>query len=246
MKIGQSVILIFTLLFVACGGKSTDQMVFVEGGSFCMGTNEQGSDSDEQELRLVTVNDFYISKFEVTQAEWVAIMDYNPSCFHGNDLPVESVSWDDVQLFIKRLNEKTGRSFRLPTQDEWEYAARGGKFANGGCMSSLYRLRTKSWMKDNSEETTHKVGMLEPNALGLYDMIGNVHEWCNGLYDSVCYARDSVMNRKYDYVNIRVFKGGCWASDSIHCRISNINYNSRETRNFTIGFRLVEDVTKNK
>lgn len=219
-------------------------MVFVEGGSFYMGTNEQGSDSDEHDQRLVTISDFYISKFEITQAEWVAIMDYNPSCFLGHDLPVECVSWDDAQLFIKKINEKTGRSFRLPTQDEWEYAARGGKFANGGRIFGFDSLHTVSWMKDNSGETTHKVGILAPNALGLYDMIGNVHEWCNGLYDSVYYAQDSVMNKKYDYVNIRVFKGGSWASDSKHCRISNINYNSRETRNFTIGFRLAEDAIK--
>lgn len=233
------------LSLVACKKRSADQMVFVEGGTFYMGTNEQESDPDEQELKLVTVNDFYISKYEVTQAEWLEIMNYNPSCFQGRDLPVECVSWDDVQLFIKRLNEKTGRHYRLPTQEEWEYAARGGKFANDSGISNSNKHTNMGWMLENSGKTTHKVGMLESNALGLYDMIGNVHEWCNGLYDSVFYAQDSTMNKKYDYIDIRVFKGGSWASDSKHCRISNINYNSRETRNFTIGFRLAEDTSNN-
>lgn len=216
-------------------------MVYVEGGSFYMGTNDSESDPDEQALRLVTLGDYYISKYEVTQGEWRAIMTRNPSCFQGNALPVECISWDDAQLFIKRLNKKTGRHYRLPTQEEWEYAARGGKYATESSICNS----VMSWTQENSGKRTHKVGMLTPNALGLYDMIGNVHEWCDGLYDSAFYAQDSIMNKKYDYRDIRVFKGGSWASDSKHSRISNINYNSRETKNFTIGFRLVEDVSSN-
>lgn len=218
-------------------------MVFVEGGSFYMGTNDKESDPDEQNLRYVTVGNFYISKYEVTQAEWYAVMNYNPSSFQGKSLPVEGVSWDEVQLFIRRLNKKTGRNYRLPTQEEWEYAARGGKNATEGCNNDGNMLKKVAWMQESSGGMTHQIGMLEPNALGLFDMIGNVHEWCDGLYDSAFYAHDSIMNKKYEFKDIRVFKGGSWASDSKHCRITNINYNSRETKNYTLGFRLAEDVS---
>lgn len=216
-------------------------MVFVEGGSFYMGSNAPESDPDEKEVVLVSVGDFYIGKYEVTQAEWCDVMKINPSRFRNDTFPVECVSWDDVQLFIKRLNKRTGRHYRLPTQEEWEYAAKGGKYAN----NDRFAIDEKAWTKANSGETTHCVGLLMPNALGLYDMIGNVHEWCDGLYDSVFYAHDSLMNQCYDFKDIRVFKGGSWASDAKHCRISNINYNSREMRNFTIGFRLAEDKKNN-
>lgn len=219
-------------------------MVLVEGGSFYMGTNDQESDPDEQVQRYVTVGDFYISKYEVTQAEWCAIMNHNPSYFKGKSHPVEGISWDDARLFIQKLNKKSGRHFRLPTQAEWEYAARGGKYASEGCYNDGDMFKEFGWTQANSGETTHQVGELKPNALGLYDVIGNVHEWCDGLYDSIFYAQDTLMNRKYNYKDIRVFKGGSWASDYKHCRITNINYNSRETRNFTIGFRLVEDASK--
>lgn len=236
--------MIFTLSFLACGKKSAEHMVFVEGGSFYMGTNDQEGDPDEKERRLVSVNDFYISQYEVTQAEWADIMNQKPSCFQGGSLPVECISWDDAKLFINKLNKKTGRHYRLPTQEEWEYAARGGKFSTEVRNPNNDQLVNVGWTHENSGKKTHRVGVLTPNALGLYDMIGNVHEWCDGLYDSVFYAKDHEMSKKYKYEDVRVFKGGSWASDPKHCRISNINYNSRETKNFTIGFRLAENATK--
>lgn len=219
-------------------------MVFVEGGQFMMGSNDSDADPDEKEIRLVSVNDFCISRYEVTQSEWEEIMHKNLSVFHGKSHPVECVSWDDANLFIKKLNRKTGRHYRLPSQEEWEYAARGGKYATESRYSGGDNLTEVGWMKDNSSQTTHKVGLLKPNALGLYDMTGNVHEWCDGQYDSLFYAQDTLMNKEYDLINIRIFKGGSWGNEAKHCRISNTNYHSRETRSFSIGFRLAEDITK--
>lgn len=218
-------------------------MVFVDGGQFTMGSNDIDADLDEKEIRLVSVNDFCISRYEVTQSEWKEVMKKNPSVFQGNDLPVECVSWDDALLFIEKLNKRTGRHFRLPTQEEWEYAAKGGKYATDSRYSGGNNLNNVGWMSDNSHKSTHQVGLLKPNALGLYDMTGNVHEWCDGQYDSIFYAQDTLMNKEYDLKNIRIFKGGCWGNPAKYCRISNINYITRETRSFTIGFRLAENVT---
>lgn len=219
-------------------------MVFVKGGSFYMGSNDPDADLDEKDIRLVSVGDFYISRYEVTQSEWNEIMRCNLSCFRGSSLPVECVSWDDVMMFIERLNRKTGRHYRLPTYEEWEYAAKGGEhaveteYSGGDCLDDI------AWSSNNSKNETHRVGRLKPNILGIYDMTGNVHEWCYGKYDSLAYAQDTLLSKTVNYSDIRVFKGGSWASDAIHCRISNFNYNSRETRNFSIGFRLAEDVSK--
>lgn len=231
-------------LITSCGKKSYTDMVFVEGGQFTMGSNDKDADPDERELKQISVSDFFISRYEVTQSEWDEIMPENLSVFPGKDHPVECVSWDDARLFIERLNRKTGRHYRLPTQEEWEYAAKGGKHATESRYSGGNDLNTVGWTRDNSRRTTHKVGLLKPNALGLYDMTGNVHEWCDGLYDSVFYAQDTVMNTEYDLKDIRIFKGGSWGNYAKHCRISNTNYNTRETRSFSIGFRLAEDVTK--
>ena len=220
-------------------------MVFVKGGQFTMGSNDIDADPDEGDMKLVSINDFYIGRYEVTQAEWNEIMEENLSVFQGKNHPVECVSWDDANLFIKRLNERTGRHYRLPTHEEWEYAAKGGQYANKCRYSGGNNLNEVGWMRNNSRETTHRVGLLKPNALGLYDMTGNVHEWCDGLYDSLFYAQDTLMNKEYDLKDIRIFKGGCWGNPAKYCRISNINYHSRETKSFSIGFRLAEDVITN-
>ena len=220
-------------------------MICVEGGDFYMGSTDNDADIDEQNIRLVHVDDFYIGKYEITQAEWKNVMRANPSIFRGDNLPVECVSWNNAQFFIEKLNKRTGRHFRLPTLEEWEYAARGGKYANNHTFSGSDNLNEVGWTIANSGERTHPVGLLKANALGIYDMTGNVQEWCDGRYDSLCYALDTLMNKEIAYKDIRIFKGGSWASHSRHCRITNINYNSRELRNFTIGFRLAEDATTN-
>lgn len=221
-------------------------MVFVEGGQLTMGSNDMDADPDERDIRRVSVNDFCISRYEVTQSEWNEIMHKNLSVFSGKNHPVECVSWDDAILFIEKLNRKTGRHYRLPTEEEWEYAAKGGKYGSESRYSGGNNLEEVGWMRNNSRQSTHKVGLLKPNALGLYDMTGNVHEWCDGRYDSIFYAQDTILNNQYDLKDIRIFKGGSWGNDPKHCRISNTNYNTRETRSFSIGFRLAEDVKKQK
>lgn len=206
-----------------------------------MGSDEPEADDDEKPKHTVKVNDFYIGKFEVTQAQWKDIMrNKNPSWFVGDDLPVECVSWHDIQIFIRRLNIKTGHSYRLPTEAEWEYAARGGRFDPGTKFSGSGVLRDVAWFVCNSDSTTHKTGVLKPNKLGIYDMTGNVHEWCSDMYDSLSYHNMTTTDTLPEK-DIRVFKGGSWYSNNIHCRISNRNHAPAETRNFSLGFRLAED-----
>ena len=218
------------------------EMVLVEGGEFVMGSDEPEADDDEKPRHTVTLNDFYIGRFEVTQAQWKSIMrDKNPSLFIGDRLPVECVSWHDVQIFIRRLNRKTGHSYRLPTEAEWEYAAKGGKSGSSAKFSGSYILQDVAWSACNSDGTTHRKGTLRPNMLWIYDMTGNVHEWCSDLYDSLSYSSSGVMDILPEK-DIRVFRGGSWQSDSTHCRINNRNHAPAETRNFSLGFRLAEDV----
>jgi len=160
-------------------------MVFVKGGTFMMGaTSEQGSDvcSNEEPAHQVTLSDFYIGKHEVTQAQWKAVMGSNPSHFKGDNLPVERVSWKDCQTFIRKLNELTGLRFRLPTEAEWEYTARGGNRSRGYKYSGGDDLGSVGWYYGNSGNKTHPVGQKRANELGLHDMSGNVCEWCSDWY----------------------------------------------------------------
>ncbi|MBQ7951520.1 MAG: SUMF1/EgtB/PvdO family nonheme iron enzyme [Alistipes sp.] len=187
-------------------------MVFVKGGTFTMGaTSEQGADAydDEKPAHSVTLSDFYIGKYEVTQAQWRAVMGSNPSSFKGDNLPVENVSWNDIQKFIQKLNTQTGKEFRLPTEAEWEYAARGGSKSRGYKYSGSNNIGDVAWYSGNSGSKTHPVGQKQPNELGIYDMSGNVWEWCSDWYGS--YSSSSQTNPKGpnsgDY---RVLRGGDW------------------------------------
>ena len=170
-------------------------MVRVEGGTFTMGaTPEQDSDPifGDKPAHQVTLSDFYIGKYEVTQAEWQAVMGTNPSLFKGNNLPVGCVSWNDCQEFISKLNELTHQNFRLPTEAEWEYAARGGNQSQSYKYSGSNNLDNVGWYKENSNYTAHPVGQKRSNELGLYDMSGNVCEWCQDWYGE--YSSASQMN----------------------------------------------------
>ena len=160
-------------------------MVHLQGGTFMMGaTSEQGSEvyDDEKPVHQVTLSGFYIGKYEVTQEEWKAVMGSNPSKFEGDKRPVECVNYADCQEFIAVLNKLTGKKFRLPTEAEWEYAARGGSKSKGYKYAGSNYLSTVAWYDYNSGGSTRNVGIKLPNELGLYDMSGNVWEWCADWY----------------------------------------------------------------
>ena len=215
------------------------QMVEVRGGTFTMGaTSEQGdANDDEKPTHEVTLSDYYIGKTEVTQALWEAVMGNNPSYFQGKSLPVENISWNDCKTFIVKLNALTGKTFRMPTEAEWEYAARGGSKSRGYKYSGSGNIDEVAWHKDNSEEKTHEVGTKRPNELGLYDMSGNVWEWCNDWYGD--YSSASQTNPKGpDSGANRIGRGGGWWYYARGCRCSIRGDFGPDYRNEFLGLRL--------
>ncbi len=222
------------------------EFVFVQGGTFQMGSND-GS-NDEKPIHSVTVSDFYIRKYEVTQKQWQAVMGTNPSNWKRENLPVEQVSWNDIQQFIAKLNESSGKTYRLPTEAEWEYAARGGKFGvdrrqlKGDQLmySGSDSLDTVAWYRSNSDDKIHEVGIKQPNELGIYDMSGNVWEWCNDWFDEHYYENSSQTNPQGPSSGTyRALRGGSWSSNVNLCRVAyrlRGNPNNRDDDN---GFRLV-------
>ncbi len=219
----------------------TFEMKPVEGGTFQMGaTTEQGDDYDsyfEKPVHSVTLNDYYICSTEVTQALWKAVMGNNPSHFKGDKLPVEQVKWDDCQTFISKLNQLTSENFRLPTEAEWEYAARGGKKRKGYKYSGSNSLDKVAWYADNSGEKTHEVATKQPNELGLYDMSGNVWEWCQDWYGD--YSSSSQTNPTGASTGSnRVLRGGYWGNGARYCRSSYRGYDDPADRGYSLGLRL--------
>ena len=211
------------------------KMIRVEGGTFQMGSIE--GDSDEKPTHQVTLNTFSIGETEVTQELWQAVMGTNPSYFKGPKRPVEQVSWDDCQNFIRRLNQQTGRSFRLPTEAEWEYAARGGKRSNGYKYAGGSSIADVAWYSGNSNHTTHDVATKRANELGLYDMTGNVWEWCQDWYGS--YSSGSQTNPVgASSGSNRVYRGGSWFFDARLCRVSKRSRDGASGHDFSIGLRL--------
>jgi len=204
------------------------EMVFVKGGKFAMGcTAEQNNCSDDEKpVHKVKLNCFYLGKYEVTQKQWKQVMGNNPSNFKGDSLPVENVSWNDVQLFIKRLNEMNtmaDKKYRLPTEAEWEYAARGGVKSSGYMYSGSNNINDVAWYESNSDDKTNIVGIRTSNELGLYDMSGNVSEWVNDWYD---------IN------SVRVYRGGSCDFVAERCRVSFRAYYAPDNRFEYLGFRL--------
>ena len=197
-------------------------MVRVEAGTFTMGATPEMKNPfyDEKPAHQVTLtNDYYIGKYEVTQALWKAVMENNPSKFKGDDLPVETVSWEDCQKFISKLNRITGKKFRLPTEAEWEYAARGGNKSRGYQYSGSNNLSDVAWYEDNSGSKTHAVGSKQANELGIYDMTGNVWEWCQDWHEE--YSGSSQINPIGANRGLnRVYRGGDWVSIIRFCRSS--------------------------
>ena len=237
-----------------------DELVYVEGGTFLMGAqksdpNAPNYDSDagnnESPVHAVTLDSYYIGKYAVTQGLWKKVMGENPSWFNGDDnLPVEYVSWDHCQEFIARLNEMTGKNFRLPTEAEWEYAARGGqqdeytrtKGQSGTCCkyAGSNDIDEVAWYYTDSAIQTCPVGTKTPNALGLYDMSGNVYEWCGDWYNSIYYSSTpSKSPTGPDAGSFRVLRGGGWSSNAGSCRVSFRDYGSPGKSGNNGGLRLV-------
>ena len=224
------------------------QMVAIEGGTFTMGVDSAMVDAgiasvDELPAHEVTLEPYSIGQTEVTQELWQAVMGNNPSGFTGDpQRPVEQVSWDDCQEFIARLNAITGKNFRLPTEAEWEYAARGANKSSGYLYAGSDNVDDVAWYYTNSyvvgndspDFGTHAVATKHSNEMRIYDMSGNVMEWCNDMYlpyDTEDAESGSTLNR-------RVIRGGCWFSLPVDCRTTGRDYQSAGMRTYTIGLRL--------
>jgi formylglycine-generating enzyme required for sulfatase activity len=209
-------------------------MVQLQGGTFKMGSNE---DNDEKPIHSVTIPPFSISKYEVTQAQWEAVMGASENrSYHKNCAlcPVENVSFDDIQTFLQKLNTKTGKAYRLATEAEWEFAARGGtSWTDNNLYSGGNTLKSVGWYTENSGDKTHPVGQRTPNQRGLYDMSGNVWEWCSDWYKG--YPGSTGVT---DYTGSdRVGRGGSWRNDATYCRTAIRRYTPTD-RNGYLGFRL--------
>ena len=229
-------------------GGVTFTMMPVESGTFTMGaTSEQQDPSDfEKPTHRVTLSSYYIGKYEVTQDLWKAVMGSNPSKWKGDNLPVECVSWYDCQEFIKKLNTMTGKKFRLPTEAEWEYAARGGNRSRGYQYSGSNNLNDVAWYDDNSGRWTHPVGTKAPNELGIYDMSGNVLEWCQDWFD--WYSSNAKTNPTGPRSGSgRVTRGGCWI-DAEECRVTCRYLYTPGSKSNYFGLRLAlsTETTSNK
>lgn len=215
------------------------QMIKVNGGTFTMGaTKEQRDYSYPQEspTHEVTLSDYYIGETEVTQALWRAVTGKNPSYHKGDDLPVDNVTWNDCQNFIKLLNEKTGKNFRLPTEAEWEYAARGGSKTHSYIFSGSNN-QNDIWYYDNSDATTHKVASKPANELGIYDMSGNVYEWCADWYGD--YTSEAQVNPQGpNSGSLRVLRGGSYSVIYRYSRISHRSCGTPIGCNTDFGLRL--------
>ena len=214
----------------------------VTGGAFSMGDTFGDGSGDELPVHQVTVGDFYIGRYEVTQGQWQTVMGSNPSGFTacGAGCPVEQVSWDDIQTFITTLNQRSGKTYRLPTEAEWEYAARSGgkseKYSGGSDVTAV------AWYSANSGGTTHPVGQKQANGLGLYDMSGNVWEWVSDWYGRYGGTAAQVNPQGPTTGSYRVSRGGSWLNPSAHVRASRRDSYGPGARSSSLGFRLVAPV----
>jgi formylglycine-generating enzyme required for sulfatase activity len=214
------------------------EMVAVQGGSFKMG-NADGL-KNEKDVHDVTVGSFQMSKKEVTQKLWLAVMGNYPSEHDAcDDCPVERVSWNDVQTFIAKLNEKTKKQYRLPTEAEWEYAARGGSNHSDTKYSGSNSADEVGWTKENGGGTTHPCAQKKPNALGIYDMTGNVWEWCSDFYDGSYYKSSPPTDPKGPVSgSYKVFRGGGFDQDATTAGCTYRNASAPDVPMAHVGFRL--------
>jgi formylglycine-generating enzyme required for sulfatase activity len=221
-------------------------LVPIKGGCYKMGDTFSDGYKSEKPVHEVCISDFFIGTYLVTQAQWAAVMGTKPSVFVGDRRPVESVSWEEAQQFITKLNAMTGRQYRLPTEAEWEYAARGGgtqeKWSG---TSDESRLGNYAWYGMNSDEMTHEVGSRKANELGLYDMAGNVWEWVQDWYEDIYYEVSPRDNPQGPPVGSRrVMRGGGWRGAAGIVRAASRGYLIPSRRYYDIGFRLALPATQ--
>ena len=218
--------------------------VNISPGSFWMGSSDKEGNDDEHPRHKVTISKgFQMLRFEVTQAQWETVMGSNPSVFPGDNNPVEKVSWNDCQLFISRLN-KLGpdHTYRLPTEAEWEYACRAGSNTLYYYGNDSAQLEDYAWYEDNSNEQTHIVGQKKPNAWGLYDMHGNIREWCYDGYESDYYENSPDIDPQGSDSDSRyVLRGGSWTHDFNACRSASRFSKHPDSRLYHSGLRLVRE-----
>jgi formylglycine-generating enzyme required for sulfatase activity len=229
---------------VEAASVTEDGMVYVKGGCFDMGDIFGTGDSDEKPVHTVCLGDFYLGKTEVTQKQWEDVTGSNPSKFECADCPVERVSWNNVQDFIKKLNEKTGRNYRLPTEAEWEYAARsGGLKEQWAGTNDEEKIGEYTWYGYTANGRTHAVAGKTPNAIGLYDMMGNVWEWCSDRYDKEYYETSPSKDPQGPSDGkTRVLRGGGWRSKGRVLRTTDRNNMPPSIKKFSdMGFRLARD-----
>lgn len=208
------------------------KMVDVNGGTFQMG-------SGSIDKHTVTLSSFQIGKYEVTQAQWQAVMGNNPSEFKGDNLPIENVNCEDVQDYLKKLNQNTGKKYRLPTEAEWEFAARGGLKSQNYIYSGSNDLNLVAWKYDNLRHKTHPVGQKLANELGIYDMTGNVWEWCSDWFDENYYKNSPSSNPENTFVGCcRVARGGSWQNVPVHSEVSHRYAKSPAEHYNSLGFRV--------
>lgn len=218
---------------------TTEDFVHVEGGCFLMGDIFGNGQDDEQPVHEVCVDDFRIGRYEVAQAQWEEVMGNNPSRSQkGGRYPVENVSWDEVREFIKRLNGKTGRFHRLPTEAEWEYACRSGGREEAYCGGQ--ELDRYAWHRENSARQIRPVGQKQPNGLGIHDMSGNVWEWCQDSYGEDYYRTTPRNNPRGPFSGpYRVIRGGSWSFPALDARAANRDRRNPAYGFDALGFRLV-------
>jgi formylglycine-generating enzyme required for sulfatase activity len=228
----------------AMAQKLLDEMILVEGGSFMMGSDETTARKREGPAHKVTLDDFYIGKTEVTQALFEQLMGWNLSYFNCSDCPVNNISWFNVQLFITRLNQTTGKTFRLPTEAEWEYAAKGGKYSKGYRYSGSNNINDVAWYADNANNKSHRVAQKQPNELGLYDMTGNLWEWCHDDMNPSLYTSKERTNPLYLKSNnpqqksMKVLRGSGYEFSATESPVYARDGSTNNVRLPDIGFRL--------
>ncbi|MBL7777761.1 MAG: formylglycine-generating enzyme family protein [Chitinophagales bacterium] len=239
-------LLLFSLVSIAQQKRAITlpEMVLVQGGTFDMGSHT--GVKNERPVHPVTVKNFYMGVYEVTQSMWQQVMGYNPSYFKNcPNCPVEEATPKQVDEFIAKLNELTGKHYRLPTEAEWEYAARGGNQSKGYHYPGSDSLFEVGWVRDNADKKTHEVGLKKPNELGLYDMSGNVWELCIDWWNPAYYkkrVRDNPANLKKAI--FRVTRGGSWRSGEERCYNTARNRNVYDHHKQNCGFRLVVEATE--